>query len=85
MFGGLDDKDLIALRLELLYAAQKVQTAFVALVSRKYQEGHSRNYNPDQMKASKLEIEHAEFMLRTAARNLLPTFEALAQEGVKTT
>jgi hypothetical protein len=80
MLAGLTPEDLIELRLELIYAAQKVQTAFVALLSRKQQEKNSRNYSADQMKSTKLEIEHSEKMLRWSAKKILPDLEALAKE-----
>lgn len=80
MLTGLSVEDLIELRLELIYAAQKVQTAMVAVMSRRQQEKNARNYTADQMKATTLEIQHAEFMLRGSAKKILPELEALAKE-----
>lgn len=80
MLNGLSVEDLIELRLDLLYAAQKVQTAFVALLSRNQQEKNSRYYTADQMKAMTVEIDHARTMLRGSAKKILPEIEALAKE-----
>jgi hypothetical protein len=79
LFAGLDSKDLIELRLELIYAAQKAERALVALITSTQQEKNWRNYTADQVKSGKIAVEHADRELRTAAKTLLPTFEALAQ------
>jgi hypothetical protein len=82
MLTGLSVEDLIELRLNLLYTAQKVQTVMVAVISRRQQEKNARNYTADQMKAMKLEIEHGEFMLRGSVKKILPELEVLATEEV---
>lgn len=82
MLGGLEVEDLIKLRLDLIYAAQKAERAMSALLSQQHREKNSRNYTADQLNAGRREIEHAEFMLRCSAKDILPAFEALVQEEV---
>jgi hypothetical protein len=82
VFGGLETKDLIALRLEAIYFAQKVERAMIAQLSDVHRQKNSRDYTAEQLNAGKKEVEHADFMLRTSAKNILPTLEALAAEGV---
>ena len=85
MFGGLDVKDLIGLRLEAIYFAQKVERAMVAQLSDTHRRKNSRDYTAEQLNAGAKEVQHADAMLRTSAQNLLPTLEALAsQEAVQT-
>lgn len=81
MFGGLKTEDLIALRLELLYAAQKVERAMISTLTVRQHDRNPRIYTSDQRIAGQREADHADTMLRMAAQNLIPTFELLAGEA----
>lgn len=82
MMKPLDTKDLTALRLELIYAAQKAERLMIATLSDEHRQKNPRNYTADQLNAGKKEVQHAALMLRMAAKNLLPTFETLATEEI---
>lgn len=83
-FGGLSAEELLKLKIDLQYAAQKAERAYVALNSQRCREKNLRVYTADQVKGGKVEIRHAEIMLRGAARDLLPVFEVLAASEVIT-
>lgn len=83
--GGLAVEELIELRLDLIYAAQKAERAFTALISQKHREKNSRDYTADQLKAGNEDIAFADFALRASAKKILPALEALlAAETVPT-
>ena len=80
MFAGLSVKDMIELRLDLLYAAQKVERGFVAQLSQEHREKNSHAYSADDLNAGRLEVEHTHTMIRGSAKKLLPEINALAEE-----
>lgn len=84
MLGGLSVDELIELRLDLHYAAQKTLGAVDAVLCQKHRERSSSNYTADQMKEGRLAVEHAHTMLRGSAKKILPELNALAEEVVPT-
>ena len=84
MLGGLSVDELIELRLDLHYAAQKTLGAVDAVLCQRQREKNSSHYTADQLKEGKLAVEHAHTMLRGSAKKMLPELNALAEEGFPT-
>lgn len=80
MFAGLSVDEMVELRLDLLYMAQKVERGLVARLSQKSREKNSVVYTADQLNGGKLELEHAHTMIRGSAKQIQPTLAALAEE-----
>jgi hypothetical protein len=80
MLGGLSVDELIELRLDLHYAAQKTLGAVDAVLCQKHREKNSSHYTADMMKEGRLAVEHAHTMLRGSAKKMLPELLALSEE-----
>lgn len=74
--------ELVELRLDCFYAAQKVERLVMARLSNKHREKHSEFYSAEDLNTEKKELEHAQTMLHGAAQKLSPSILALAQEAV---
>lgn len=75
-------EELVELRLDLTYTAQKVERLVMARLSNKHREKHTWHYSAEDLNSAKKELESAQIMLHGAAEKLSPTILALAQEGV---
>jgi hypothetical protein len=82
MFAGLSVEDMIELRLDLIYLAQKIERGFVAILSQRSRERNSQIYTADQLKEGKEAVEYAQTMIRGSAQKLLPELSFLAEENV---
>lgn len=81
MSAELSIEDLAELRSDLTYAARKVANLVIATLCEKHRSKHADHYTPEDLITATKELELARFQLRGAADKMLPTIQAIAQEG----
>jgi hypothetical protein len=74
-------EDLVGLRLDLQYTAQKVERRVIASLSAKHREKHTEHYTQEEIATAKKEVAVADQTLRACAEHLLPVLNALVQEA----
>lgn len=73
--------DLVGLRLDLQYTAQKVERRVIASLSAKHRAKHIDHYTAEEVEVAQKEVKTAEQDLRACAEHLLPVLNALVEEA----
>lgn len=75
-------EELVELRLDCFYTAQKVERLVMARLSAKHREKHTEYYSAEDLSAARKELVAARTMLRGSVDKMLPALQGLAQEAV---
>lgn len=75
--------ELVELRCDLTYAAQKVANIVIATLSEIHRTKNSSAYSAEDLITAKKELELARFQLRAVADKMLPALQGLLQETVQ--
>lgn len=72
--------ELVELRCDLTYAAQKVSNLVIAQLSNRHRAKHTEHYSAEDMASAKRDLELARFQLRAITDKMLPALQGLLQE-----